>query len=553
MTFEPIYYADRLHLVNPQGDTGIITLWSPVKSVLKWLSELAIDLSPTSSRIAVIGNLYGNGLPQMLRNLLWNPQITNLVVLGQNLSGSREELVNFFQFGLEPVEYLGTPSYRIVGTQRIIDGLVTPTDFKNGIQIQVFGKLSEVQTKAGVTEFFSHHQFPAMPVVLTPLLTKEGLGVVELTVRKVLTPLLTKEGLGVVELTVRKVLTPLLTKEGLGVVELTVHKVSDSLTRISVELPKPQVQRYPSEPRHHNILRETPLTAWQELIFRLVRFGHSVTLKKGPRIELPNVKVVITHPQAEPAESLAKYGFSLAHFEEYQKRILSPELSEQSYSYGNRIRSYFHYQGQVVDSLAIVIQRLQADLNSRHAYVSLWDNSRDLSEGHGCPCLVSLFFRYFEKSLTLTATFRTHNAMDAWLENVYGLMAIQEYVATAVGVKAGAITVFSHSISISDDLLDKAKIIAATKQTDEIIQADTGKREPRYDYHGNFAVTIDEQTRELVVQHTYQGAVIAEYRGKSAIIIEQQLARDNALSEIAHALYLGRELAKQEFELNQAN
>jgi len=46
--------------------------------------------------------------------------------------------------------------------------------------------------------------------VPTPLLTKEGLGVV------VRTPLLTKEGLGVV------VRTPLLTKEGLGVVVLII-------------------------------------------------------------------------------------------------------------------------------------------------------------------------------------------------------------------------------------------------------------------------------------------------------------------------------------------
>jgi len=45
-----------------------------------------------------------------------------------------------------------------------------------------------------------------VPVVRTPLLTKEGLGVVVLTVRPVVrTPLLTKEGLGVVVLTVRKV------------------------------------------------------------------------------------------------------------------------------------------------------------------------------------------------------------------------------------------------------------------------------------------------------------------------------------------------------------
>ena len=37
--------------------------------------------------------------------------------------------------------------------------------------------------------------------------------------------------------------------------------------------------------------------------------------------------------------------------------------------------------------------------------------------------------------------------------------------------------------------------------------------------------------------------------GKSAEEIERQLARDVALSEISHALYLGREIARKEFEM----
>jgi thymidylate synthase len=43
--------------------------------------------------------------------------------------------------------------------------------------------------------------------------------------------------------------------------------------------------------------------------------------------------------------------------------------------------------------------------------------------------------------------------------------------------------------------------------------------------------------------------VIKQYRGKSAEEIERQLARDAALSEISHALYLGREIARKEFQM----
>jgi len=461
-----------------------VTLWSRVAQVIHLLTELNLDLSPHTSRIAVISNLYGNGLPQMLRNLLWNPQIVHILVLGQNLSGSQEELVNFFQCGLEPVEYLGVATYRIKGTSRIIDGEVQPHDFKNGLRVEAFGKLNETATRESLLNFFKNLPPP-------PTTTRE---------------------------------------------------------RIQIPMPKTEtVQRYPSEPRSHTILRKTPLEAWEELVFRLVRFGHHTSLKKGLRIELPNVKVIIEEPEEASAATLREYGFSLSHFQEYQQTILNPQPpTEQTYTYGHRIRSYFQQ-----DALAIAVQRLNEDRESRHAYVSLWDSFRDLPAGHDCPCLVSLFFRYFEEKLTLTATFRTHNAMDAWLENVYGLMAILTYVAERTHLPTGSITLFSHSLSISGEALEKAKLIANRKVSDEVRNPQSGHREPRYDHHGNFIVTIDHQ--EIVVQHLYQGAVIKEYRGTTAAALEKQLARDCAISEISHALYLGREIARKEYQLKSKN
>jgi thymidylate synthase len=480
--FEPLYYAERLHILNPEGDVGIATLWSKVEQVLKALEEWGVD----TSRLAVIANLYGNGLPQMLRNLLWNPQIRYLAVLGQDLSGSREELANFFERGLEQVEYLGAPAHRIAGTRRIMDPSVTPEDFGGRIRLAALGKISDDSTRAALCDFLAG--LPAQHDCL--------------------------------------------------------------VERRNVPIPEVSVERYPSEPRSHTIVRRTPLEAWEELVFRLVRFGYRVRLRKGERIELQNVKVVVEAPAEDAADDLAEYGFSLDHFREYQRRILEPgKPADLSYTYGNRLREYFRH-----DSLSIAIERLKSDPETRHAYIALWDNFRDLPEGHACPCFVSAFFRRFDGKLTLTATFRTHNAMSAWLENVYGLMAIESYVAEAVGVPPGAITLVSHSISISGEpgVVENAAKLARAKKTDDTVDRRTGKREPRYDHHGNFTVTVDREAGEIVVQHSYEGMKIGEYRGKSAESIEDQLARDVALSEISHALYLGREIARKEMELKRA-
>ena len=491
LTFEPLYYADRLSIVNPAGDVGVCTLWSKVESAQKILEEAGVDLAPASSRIAIIANLYGNGLPQMLRNLLYNPQIRRIVILGKNLSGSREWLLNFFEHGLEEVEFLGARAHRIRNTARTIDGCVEPHNFPHTISFHTLGDLGDAATKPALKEYFD--ALPAWEPCTAERITPPA-------------------------------------------------------------IPEPAVTRYPSEARAHTIVRATPMEAWSELIFRLHRFGHrNMVAKKGAqegRVELQNVKAIVSRPFEESDEVLKEYGFSLEKFQGYQRRILDPvKPPDLGYTYGNRLRGYFEYKGQIVDSLEIAAARLKEKPESRHCYVTLWDNARDLSEAHDCPCFVTAFFRRFEDKLTLTATFRSHNAMEAWPENLYGLIAVQRFVAERAGLEPGPITVISHSISIDLPSLAKAKRIADGKESDEVFDPATGKLGPRMDPHGAFTTTFDRATWEIVVEHSFDGMKIGEYRGKSCEEIERKLARDVALSEISHALYLGREIARKEAEM----
>jgi thymidylate synthase len=489
--FSPLYYAERLSVVNPSGDVGICTLWSKVESARKILEEARVDLAPASSRVAVIANLYGNGLPQMLRNLLHNPQIRHIVIVGKNLSGSREWLVNFFKHGLEEVEFLGAKAHRIRNTSRVIDGCVEPAHFPQAIHFHVLGELGDGATKSALKAYFDN--LPALEPYDGPRIDPPP-------------------------------------------------------------IPEPAVTRYPSEPRAHTIVRARPMEAWSELIFRLHRFGHrNMVAKQGiqeGRVELQNVKVIIEDPREESGETLQSYGFSLEKFQGYQRRILDPvKPQDLGYTYGNRLRGYFRYHGQTVDSLEIAARRLKEKPESRHAYITLWDNARDLMEAHDCPCFVTAFFRRFEGRLTLTATFRSHNAMEAWPENVYGLIAVQRFVSERAEMEPGPITVISHSISIDLPSLAKAKRIADRKETDEVLDPATGKYGPRMDPHGEFITTFDRSSWELVVEHSFDGMKLGEYRGKSAEEIERKLARDVALSEISHALYLGREIARKEAEM----
>jgi thymidylate synthase len=477
MEFKPLYFGDKLTMINPHGTIGVVTLWSKVDYVIDRFRQAGVDLDPATSPIAVFGTLYGNGLREMLRNLLYNPQIQTLVICGHDRSGSRQELINFFEKGLEIVQeanisYLAehglvTNPYRIIGTQRIIDGLVQPEIFARP-RIEWLGDPQDEATPGRLKEFFaSRWQEPCVDAI-----------------------------------------------------------------RREEPLPEVNLEYFPSNPRGHVVVRDTTIEAWQEVLYRLTRFGRRVTLMKGDRLELQHVKVVVEKPKFEAVEQLRAVNLDPERLRRYQEEILRGELRpDETYHYGHRLRAYFG-----LDTLEACAARLKEDPEDRKSYVTLWDDTRDLGQVEGRPCLVSLYFRKFDHKLTLSATFRTHNAMDAYAMNLYGLKAIQDWVARETGLDPGALVVISHSLGLDPRELDRALMII-------------GKRpfKVRLDPMGYFRVTLDG--KEILVEHRFEDVTLKEYRGKTAVSLQHQIARDVALSDINHALYLGRQLAKAEMAL----
>jgi thymidylate synthase len=508
MEFKPLHFADRLTVINPQGTIGVVTLWSKVDYVIERFRQAGVDLNPATSPIAVFGTLYGNGLREMLRNLLYNPQIRDLLICGNDRSGSAKELFSFFQGEMEPVDsplvHYKTPPgvvkvsiLRISPTNRLIDDLVTPEEFKWMPELFLFPDPHEEEVIDHIRDFF------VKPIIHF---------------------------------------------------DLPLASVEDQRTKIP--LPEVEVQFFPGNPRGHQVVRDTPLEAWKEILYLLSRFGRRVTLKKGDRLELQNLKVVVEKPEFEQNNKLLSYNIDPKRLKRYQDDIIRVEFwsdetklkgqntlplpddtpmvelrPDASYSYNHRLRQYFD-----IDALVECAFRLQDDPEDRKAYFSLWDNRNDLRAISGHPCFVSLFFRKFEEKLTLTATFRTHNAIDGWLLNCYGLMAIQKWVAEKVRMPIGALTVVSHSISIDPRELDRAMVIIGQRPF-----------KVNLDPMGYFRITLDG--KEILVEHRFGDVTLKEYRGKKAERLQHEIARDVAVSDINHAIYLGRQLAKAEMAL----
>ncbi len=477
--FVPLFCKNQLKIINPFGTIGIITLWSGISYIERKLAEAGISLDPSETPIAVVGTLYGNGLRELLRNLLYNPQINTLILYGRNRSGSAEELISFFEKGIELVENAAV-SYeplpdgtepklaRIKGTRRIIDDLIKPEMFEIPPEIIFAGEPQQSGALQKIKQILKNYR----------------------------------------------------------------PQECKNLKRIMVPLPEMKISWYPSNPRTHTIWAEDPLTAWKDLIHTLYNFGRPVVLKKGPRRELQNMKVVVENPEPVPKDIIEKYGFKHEKLLLYQKEFLSAVLPEDTtYTYGHRMKSYFGF-----DQIEVVKERLREDPEDRKSYIVLWDPKGDLINLNGKggrPCLTSLFFRKFDNRLTLTATFRTHNALDAWLVNFYGLMALQKEVAGAVNMPPGAISVISHSISIDEAELDRAALIASEKEF-----------RYRLDPMGYFRISLD--SGEIVVEYRVDDITLKIYRSKKAAKLQHEIARDGIVSEISHAIYLGRQLERAE-------
>ena len=466
----PKHINDKINIINPEGYSGIVTLWTKPGDIWKRLLERFPRLFQKDSPLVTLTSLYGNGLPQMLANLAYNPQIENLAITGNDTKvvPSSTYLLNFLKDGVEN----GEPFGKIKNTTFPIDPQLKPEIFRH-LKVQRFAP-SNLE--------------------------------------------------GLVNFVIQEKIT---------------HPQESE--RIEIKLIEPEFSDYPSDITRHQVYAETPLEAWIEVMFRLDRFGNNIQLAKGKRRALFNLDVHITNPAPEGKEILRKFNFDPEELLSYREDMLKGELPDGvTYTYGNRIRKYFG-----VDTLEKVIERFKEDAFDRSGFISLWDNKEDLvsdlSSDSSVPCLTDLYFVNLDGKLMLSANFRTHNAVSAWLLNLYGLRAIQEYIAENVKLEAGKINVKSRWIGIDPD-------DGKTNSVLDLVKKHRKKRINVNDPCGYFVIGVKDE--KIFTEHyTPDAQKLKTYFGKSAKDIKDQLRHDSAISDSDHAMWIGYELAKAHYEL----
>ncbi|MDR2352672.1 MAG: hypothetical protein LBF22_05820 [Deltaproteobacteria bacterium] len=496
LDFQMAIPAQNLVFVNKAGTVAICTLWTPPKVLQRRLKDGVPELFQEKSPVVLLGGLYGGGLNILLRNLYFNPQIDTILLYGKDFAGSSEHLQKFF---------LGD----IVRT-----GHRQVYFFENGENIEletisIKGKKSTYQ----MDELLLPDKFSRKPKIFDYTHVKEA--------------------------------------ELIDILQQFLQTYSPQ-NPIPTQRPepilllRPKISSFPSHPSSGVVVGDTILKTWEEILFRLSRFGVPVVFRKGKeRLELRNFKAIVNNPQNYSWEEMAKEPYLLERslVENYQEEILLKEIPQMGpdYTYGNRIRKYFG-----CDLLELVAHDLTMPSDSRHALVNLWDNCRDLKAKES-PCLISLFFRKIEEKVHLTATFRSHNASNAWPVNCFGLLKVLELAVDLANQKlinqktspltVGSITVISLSLTLNpDDLPRVAETISRRENANYQVVEDP---------NGYFKISLDKEAKEIVVEHySKESFLLQVYRGKTSHALYQQLALNLAVSDLGHAMYLGSQLER---------
>lgn len=438
----PKYYNDQLIFNKPAG-IAIVCGWTKKEMVWKMIYE--------KEKVAVLGQLYSKeGINYVIRNIFLNPGIKHIVFVGQDLSGSMKEFIDFLE---------------------------------NGKSKYIHKEISDDCLKEFCNYFSSNY------------------GMVEL---EYLNDYIEK-------LTITN-------KDWRGsALSFSEHKIvlADTL---------------PSEETCFRVEDEKIANVWLKVLDRIIKFGKEKMSSYGElQRELLNIVTVINKDSSKDP-FLPDYMYcNEQDILSYYPQLMTANLPQGiEYTYGSRLRDH-----EGVNQIEGMIKELEKERYSRRAIAFTWNVEKDCNNVK-CPCLDLIQAVVQIDKLYLTAYFRSNDMYRAWPQNAYGLLAIQEELAQALGLKNGKLTIISCSAHVYERDLGEAK---------EVVTKHKSLIECNIDSRGSFVIRVEKG--EIIVKHIdLNGMELQQINGKSFIEIRDKISP--FVSDIAHGIYLGSELTKAE-------
>jgi len=318
---------------------------------------------------------------------------------------------------------------------------------------------------------------------------------------------------------------------------------------------------------------------WIEIMHSIYRYGRENLMDANTdrKVKEINNLVAVIHDPQNLDLSVNPFLITLTpeKIRAYQHEILSPELPEgKAYTYGNKLRAYlfpapekikellttkefkdFEFgQGKHLDENVVykegvaeinqikdMIYALARNIYSKSVLAITWHPADELTRKHkSSPCLVLVQAMVQDEKLNLTTYWRSHDMVQGWPENAYGMAAIQKEIADAVHMPCGILTMISSSAQIYKTYYNQVEQMLEKYRKYEI------------DYHdpqGNFIINIKDG--KIHVSHTdpVTNRELEAFEGKTSKEIYLKMAAAIGALDLGHAFYLGTELKKAEIAL----
>ncbi len=254
----------------------------------------------------------------------------------------------------------------------------------------------------------------------------------------------------------------------------------------------------------------------------------------------------------ESKESLDKYREGLIEREEIKKQV--ENIEKLTYTYGERMRFFRHWEGKEIDQLELITEKLVKSPNTRRAVIVFWDPERDITSKDP-PCLnyLNVFIR--DEKVYGLAIFRSHDIGRAYIRNVYGLFGILDYISKKTGKKIGELIVISSSAHVYSNNYSvfnivreyyKKKIIGKLK-LDEKGNIIIKRRENSLtfilkDNKGNELDKLEIGIPEVINKWIKEGNL--KNLGGYALTIGRKVIDYFMITNTQHALYVGEEVLR---------
>jgi thymidylate synthase len=509
MSSWPKYFKDRLILGNPDSDSAIATLWTPMNVVSKMADV---------SKVSIIGQLYTKrGINYLLRNVLLNPKIKRILLTGADLMGAGEDLVQLASKGLTLRSKVRP--YQINWLDENISSDAVESFSRNVEIVNQIGPVSSNELTAFVNEsrigkYWSKPvEFPEAEAIGSGGLPSEE---------------------------------TIFTVRGQKVWQTWIRLLRE-ITRFG--RPSPMIHHYGAE-RISEIFNLTAVIYSEnpenpELPKWLPYSKDDV--KKYVAGFLSNSRGDEAYTYGERIKAFPLEG----HDDEFLSKVIDFSHCESPAGGRGNLGEIRQTLSQAVSGKSLNQQKLMAAKlksfpENKGAIAILWEPIIDnfgLREIWRTPCLVLIQAVIRDKKLFLTAYFRSNDMYGGWFLNAFGLLAFQKELAGMIGkdIKLGPLTTISHSAHIYESSWQLAEKLVNDRWIDVSCE---------WDRRGNLHFETDGKF--IVVKHlSPDGIFLDEYRQngleeKAAKRLCFTLESAGLFTIIGNAMYAGRQIERAE-------